>query len=285
MNFEAFLRTAEKNAWKLHGIEVFQDGRVIHRYEKIPDRRYPIYSATKTVTSTAVGIASAEGKFCIEKSVFDYLREDLPNGISEKQLADLKKITIKRLLSMSVKGYPFRPQGEDWLAFSLQFPLENVDKKCFAYSNISAYLVGAAVENAVGEHLMSYLEPRLWAPLRIAKPAYLDCPSGHFYGASGMELTVNEFSRLGQLYLQNGKFDGRRILPSSWVREATSIQQMNREGGYGYFIWKYKDGFRISGKWGQRCFVFPQRGRMITYLADMQQGSDDLVQAMEEYLL
>lgn len=285
MDFAAFIQTAEKNKWNLYGIEIFENNNIIHKYSKEPEKRYPIYSATKTITSTAVGIAVSEGKFSIDASIYDYLHNEIPTELSDKQKKDLKTITIKRLLTMSVQGYPFRPQGENWLEFSLSCPLENVETPVFAYSNIPAYLVGAALEKAVGQHLISWLEPRLFEPLDIKMPVYQNCPSNHFYGASGMELTVHELSKIGQLYLQNGIYQHQKILPFEWVQQATDIQQINREGGYGYFIWKYRNGCRISGKWGQRCYIFPDRGLMITYLSHMEHGSEDITQAVEQYLL
>ena len=97
-----------------------------------------------------------------------------------------------------------------------------------------------------------------------------------------MELTVEELGRLGLLYLKKGEWNGTRILEEEWVKEATSVKTACREGGYGYFIWKYKDGFRITGKWGQRCFVFPDTGITATYLSDMQQQSEDLTAAVME---
>lgn len=285
MQFEQFLKTVKENRWELYGIEVFHKGEIIHKYERAEEKPHPIYSATKTITATAAGLAAGEGRFSVDASVYDYFKDEIPSFLTSAQTEKWKRITIKRLLTMSVPGFPFRPQGEDWLEFSLSCPLEDVETPAFAYSNIPAYLVGAAVEKAVGQHLISYLKPRLFGPLGIENPAYMNCPSGHFYGASGMELTVHELSKIGQLYLQNGYYDGHTVLSSAWVREATKIQQMNQEGGYGYFIWKYKDGYRISGKWGQRCFVFPERQMMITYLSHMEHGSGAVAEAMEDCLL
>lgn len=62
------------------------------------------------------------------------------------------------------------------------------------------------------------------------------------------------------------------------------IQQMNREGGYGYFFWKYRDGFCISGKWKQKCYILPEQERIITFLSDIADDSDDLIQSMEKNL-
>lgn len=282
---EAFIRKTEENNWPVYGIEIFSKGQIACKYDFTSEKRHPIYSATKAFTATAAGIATAEGKFQLDASVYDYLKDEIPADITDEQLDNLRKITIKRLLTMSVPGYPFRPEGEDWLNFCLNFPIPYSETPVFEYSNIPAYLAGAAVEKAVGEHLISYLGARLFEPLGIETPEYLNCPSGHFYGASGMSLTVNELSRLGQLYLQLGQYNNRQILSEAWVREATSVRQMNREGGYGYYFWKYKDGFSINGKWGQKCYVFPAKQLMITYLADFREQPDTARIAMEQDIL
>lgn len=210
MDFTQFIKTIEDNAWAVHGVQVIQGNIVLHQYGDVNGKRYPIYSATKAVTSTAVGIAVDEGKFSIEESIWEYLKEEVPAYASQKQINNLKKITIERLLTMSVGGYPFRPEGTNWLETSLMYPLEQVDTPIFAYSNISAYLVGVALEKVVNEHLISYLTPRLFEPLSIKNPPYGNCPAGHFYGASKMELTVEELGRLGSLYLQKGYFNNER---------------------------------------------------------------------------
>lgn len=95
------------------------------------------------------------------------------------------------------------------MEYSLLYPLENVEEKNFDYSNIPAYLVGVAVAKALGVHLYDYLEERLFDPLGIVKPTYQNCPSGYFYGASGMFLTVPELAKIGQLCLKKVCLRGR----------------------------------------------------------------------------
>lgn len=278
--FKELVKTIEQNHWPVYGLEIRKNGELLQAYGDTKDTRYPIYSATKSFVSTAAGIAVKEGKFSIKESIYDYLKSEVPVYATVAQKEMLKQLTIERLMTMSVKGYPFRAEGDDWLSYSLLYPLEGVETVEFNYSNIPAYLVGVALEKAVGEHLADYLMPRLFEPLGIVKPVYANCPAGHFYGASGMELTVEELDRLGQLYLNGGIWNGERILTECWVKEATSVKTPCREGGYGYFIWKYKDGFRITGKWGKRCFVFPKTGITVTYLSDMQNNSEDLTEAV-----
>ncbi len=283
--FENFIQKVKEHNLSIYGIEVFYKGKVVDKHDFIPVERHPIYSATKAFTSTAVGMAADEGLFSVEASIYDCLKDEIPVDITKKQMNTLRKISIKRLLTMSVPGYPFRAEGYNWMDFSLHYPIEYSEIPSFEYSNIPAYLVGAAVEHAVGEHLIKYLDKRLFKPLGIENVQYTNCPSGHFYGATGMCLTVNEVSRLGQVYLQDGMFHDKQIISSKWVQEATSVQQMNKEGGYGYFFWKYKDGFLISGKWGQKCFIFPKQQLMITYLSDIREGKDVVLRMMEEEIL
>lgn len=269
----------ENKSLKVHGIEIYRDGESLsHFFDE--DKRYPVYSATKTFVSAAVGLAKKEGKLSEEDKLYRFLSEEDIDLVPKSQRENFKRLSLERFLTMSVEGYPFRPQG-DYMQFSLSCPVDYGKKPAFAYSNISAYLVGAAVENAVGEHLISYLKPRLLEPIGIIDPIYTNCPRGHFYGASGMELTVHELGLLGRLYLQKGKWDGCEILSEDWVKSSSSLQINNKDGGYGYFIWISSDSFRISGKWGQKCLVYPEKGLTVTYLSDLPERADEALSLIE----
>ena len=298
INFDPLIHKIKENNWEVHGMEVYYIGHGgksagsdkpcsgqerIYVYGDVTAHRYPIYSATKTITSLAVGMAADEGKMDIGRSVLAYIPEKILSALPEEAKERYQKVTIKRLLTMSVPGFPFRPEGESWLRNSLQYPVEP-EKTVFDYSNVSAYLAGVAAANALEEDLYAYLQRQLFQPLGIENPPFQRCPDGYFYGASGMELTVNELSRIGFVLMDEGLYQGTRILSEKYVKEACGIQQMNREGGYGYFVWKYQDGFRISGKWGQRCYIFPRRGLMVTYLAHMEEGSEQLADCMWEMI-
>lgn len=87
------------------------------------------------------------------------------------------------------------------------------------------------------------------------------------------------------LLYHGGTYEGNRIVSEDYVRRATSVQQMTREGGYGFFFWKYKDGFSINGKWTQKCDVLPKQDKIITFLSDIPDKSDDLILSMEKCIL
>lgn len=285
MDFDAFVKDIRDNSWNVFGVEVYSKGELIHSYGDTHENLHKIYSATKTVLSVAVGIASDEKRFDINRSLLSYLPQDKADGLSGEQKDVFGRITVKRLLTMSVGDFPFRPEGDNYLDFALNTKITAPDERTFNYSNISAYLVGVALTEALGTDLGKYIEDRIFKPLGIDRYEYSRSPEGYFYGASGMELTVHGLSQIGLLLYQRGVYNSQRILSEEYVNEATSIQQMNREGGYGYFIWKYRDGFSINGKLKQKCYVLPAQDLVITYLSHIDDDSHVLVESMEKHIL
>lgn len=280
--FSKFIADIQKSKLNVHGIEIFQNSDIIFRHMRNDDIRYPIYSATKSFTATAVGIAADEGKFSVDAPLCEYLEKKYLQNMPDNLRQAFCKLTVKRFLTMSVKGYPFRPSGDDWLETVLR---TNTDysKASFSYTNVSAYLVGVACENAVGGNLIEYLRSRLFEPIGIEDPTVQYDPQGRFYGATGMYLTVHELGLLGQIYLQKGLFYNKRILSEKWIKEATALQIDNPDGGYGYFFWRNGDHFSISGKWGQKCLIYPQKNLIITYLGDMPEDSGKMQSIAESF--
>ena len=285
MNFDAFVNDIKINEWNVFGTEVYEDGVLTHSWGDTEENLHEIYSATKVVLSIAIGIAIDEGKFDISRPVLDYLPENKTENLSLEQRRIFEKITLQRLMTMSVGDFPFRAEGDSYIDFALNTRISDPDERVFNYNNISAYLAGVALTEALGTDLGPFIEERILIPLGIDRYEYSRCPEGYFYGASGMKLTVNGLSRIGLLLYNKGVFDGKRILSEAYVDEATSVHQMNREGGYGYFIWKYLDGFSVNGKWGQKCYVLPARKIMVSSLAHIEADTTMIRTSLEKYIL
>ena len=285
MNFDAFVKDIEDNNWCVFGTEIYENGVLTHSWGDTTESLHELYSATKTVESVAVGIAYDRGLIDFNKSILDYLPKENVEKLSESQTEVFKKVTIQRLLTMSVDGIPFRAEGDSWIDFALSSKIQNPDDKVFNYNNINVYLVGVALTEILGEDLGGFIEREIFKPLGITDYEYERGPEGYFYGASQMKLTVHDLSKIGLLLYNKGVYDGQRIVSEEYVDMATSIQQMNREGGYGYYIWKYRDGFSINGKWKQKCYVLPERGIIVTYLSHIEDDSHDLLDSMEKNIL
>ncbi len=284
-DFEGFTEEIKRQGWNVHGAELWLDGKLVASFGDTGKTRFPVYSVTKAVTSIAVGMAADDGLLSVNDLLLQHLPEKYVRAMGSDQRKTYEYITLRRLMTMSVAGYPFAIDGEAWLEDALSIPLSLPEKLSFNYSNVSAYLVGAAAAEAISERLDQYLNRRLFTPLGIPDPPCRFSPEGYFYGASGLELTVNELSRIGLMLSAGGIYEGKRILSEAYVKEAVSVQQMNREGGYGYFFWKYRDGFSMNGKWGQKCYVLPERKMIVTFLSQLENGSDMVRKCMEKYLL
>lgn len=258
---EKLIESLESSGLDIHGIHMIHQGKTVLHHAFDDDKPYPIYSAAKSVTALAFALAWDDKAVAPEMAVVPFLDGgyEFPEGF--------KELTFERLLTMTAGKFPFRPQGDDWLRYILSADVDYSDRS-FNYSNIPAYLVGAACENAVGQSLMEFLTKRLFEPLGIAAPKYSTCPHGHFYGATGMEMSVEDLAKLGQLCLDGGSYNGRQLISSRSISQAVSPHVPAGDDSYGYFFRAAGDHFSMVGKWGQRCMVFPQRQLVAAYLAD-----------------
>ena len=276
MDFTSFVNDIETNGWNVFGTEVYENGRLIHSWGDTQDGIHEIYSATKAVLSVAFGIFYDRGLIGLDDPILKYISALAKKG--------WEKVTVRRLLTMSLLELPFRPEGENWIQFSLNCDI-NPDERGFNYSNICTYLVGVALANILGSDLGKFIEDEIFAPLNICDYEYTRSPEGYFYGASGMKLCVHDLSKFGLLLMNKGVYEGKRIVSEEYVELATSVQQMNREGGYGFYIWKYRDGYSINGKWKQKCYILPSDGIIVTYLSHIEDDSKDLLKSMEKNIL
>lgn len=270
--YQRFIHSIMAAGLDVHCVEIFHRGKIVLKHCFHEDKPYPIYSATKSVTAAAVLIAQGEGKLDIADELYKYLDSKYTDIIPE----EFKRLKFTDFMTMTAAPYPFRPQNaaelvccpneKDWLENILKLPIDYSDRR-FNYSNIPAYLVSAACENAVDRPLADHLATRLFEPLGWGRPVFQTSPEGHFYGATGMELTVSQLARLGQLFLQKGRWDGVQLIPEELALQAVCPKVVTEGDSYGYFFWVSDNTFEISGKWGQCCVVCPQKQLMVTYLS------------------
>jgi hypothetical protein len=142
-------------------------------------------------------------------------------------------------------------------------------------------MLSAIVQRLTGRTLLEYLRPRLLDPLGIQQATWESCPRGINAGGWGLSVTTDSIARFGQLYLQRGRWNGRQLIPESWVAEATAAQVSNGsspasdwEQGYGYQFWRCRHGaYRGDGAFGQFCVVMPAQEAVLAItagVADMQ---------------
>ena len=161
------------------------------------------------------------------------------------------------------------------MRYTLSRPFTFTPGEKFVYNNAGPYLMGVLIQRRAGCDLVSYLMPRLFAPLRITRPMWEQDPLGYTFGAGGLFLNCTELHRFGQFCLQLGNWEGKQLLDSDYLKEATKKQQENGDGtgyggsGYGYLFWRGEhNSARADGKYGQLSILLPEKDSVITLLAE-----------------
>ncbi len=281
-NFNLLVGRIKSNGWNVHGIELISEGELVDSYGDTKSL-YPLYSATKTILALAVGIAWDRGVFNLDEAVTKYIPASIIEGMSECQKKLFDKVTIRRLMTMSVKGFAFRPEGDSYLKFALDSSIDP-DVDCFEYSNISAYLVGVALTFVVGD-VGEFIEKELLLPLGITSYNYERCPDGFFYGASKMFMSVSDLSRLGLLVSNHGIYDGKRILSDEYIQEMTKVYRRTEHNGYGLLTWINDKCCYFKGKNEQRCFISFCENKVISYLSEIEGNNGELDACVQELLI
>jgi len=298
----SFFQALEQTKHEMHSFMLIRHGQVVSEgwwSPYGPEFNHTLYSLSKSFTSTAVGFAVSEGKLRVDDRVVSFFPKNLPADVSE----NLAALRVKDLLTMSVgnadKSTNAMVEQENWVKFFLGLPIGRPPGRTFMYDSAATYMLSAIVQQVTGQKLVDYLEPRLFEPLGIGGATWETCPHDINVGGWGLSLQTESLAKFGQLYLQKGIWNGRQILPASWVSEATTfkIQQpppvkTNRPQdqndwlqGYCYQFWRCThNGFRGDGAFGQFTIVLPEQDAVIAITSETSdmQGQLDLIW---EYLL
>jgi CubicO group peptidase (beta-lactamase class C family) len=231
-----------------------------------------LFSLSKSFTSTAIGIAQAEGLLNINDKVTSFFPDETPKDAS----GNLQAMRIRDLLSMNT-GHNndatdrMRQDTISWVKGFLSLPVEHKPGTHFVYNSAATYMLSAIIQKTTGKTLLDYLTPRLFEPLGILQPTWETSPGGISIGGWGLKVRTKDIAQLGQLYLQKGMWQGKQLIPSAWVEEATKKQTSNGsnpdsdwEQGYGYQFWRCRyDLYRGDGAFGQYCIVFPKQDAVL----------------------
>ena len=284
--FEDYIREVSQQGLDIHGICVRQHNQVLGQFHWWDGRRADINSCSKSVLSLALGIAIGEGYIGLDERIIDVLSRLAPENPSE----NLSKITVRHLITMTPGYAGYILPGwqrdweldKDWAHYCLHQEVVNCPGEKFIYNNASAILTARAIQERTGEKLVDWLKPRLFEPLNIPNPQWHTCPLGYTAGTGGLFLNIEEMSRIGQLCLDNGVWEGKQLVPTDYIRTATSRQVSNEghpmcsgpddQSGYGYFFWMTQDPntFDAYGMYGQHIYVFRKLDAVVTVAAHLE---------------
>ncbi len=260
--------------YRVLGLKISQQGKLIAEWHFEPEARRNIYSASKSFTSAAVGFAVQEGLLSLDEPLTEAFKEDMPKLIGP----NLSKAKVRDLLTMCLGQKQMalasteRPlyKEDDWVKMSLAIPFDYAPGTHFVYNNVGPYLAGVLVQRRAQCNLVAYLTPRLFAPLGIKRPTWEEDRQGLNFGAGGLMLTLSELHRFGQFYLNEGEWDGKQLLSKQWIRDSSAPADVDF---YGYLFWRGKyNSYRADGKFSQISMILPEKGAVITFVSECRDG-------------
>jgi CubicO group peptidase (beta-lactamase class C family) len=273
-----------------HSLMLVRRGQVIAEGWWAPydaDRVHLLYSLSKSFTSSAAGFAVTEGLLDLDDTVLSHFPE-LDSEITDPRT---RRMRIRHLLAMAsghreetIDRAVNKDPGNIVRGF-LMLPPDEEPGTIFAYNQPCTYTVARIVERVSGTTLTEYLRPRLLDPLGISGVGWIADHTGKELGFSGLHARTEAIAALGQLYLQQGEWQGQQLLPATWVADATRSHVSNGsnpasdwEQGYGFQFWMARHGYRGDGAFGQFCVVLPEHDVVLamTGQSEDMQGVLDL---------
>ena len=265
----------------MHGFVIVRHGKVIAEGSWKPfdtlNETHMLYSHSKSFTSSAIGLLADRGKIDLDERIVDIFSNEVPAKVSE----NLAQLRVRDLLTMNVgkKDHLLR-DGGDWVKEFLSKDFFRKPGTGFKYDSDATYMLAAIVEKKSGMKMMDYLQKNMFDQIGITK-AWTTCsPQGIPCGGWGMNMTTRELARFGQLYLNRGRWDGKRVLSSDWVSLATTRQTWSGwqnvgvkalgegtdwEQGYGFQFWRCRHGaYRADGAGGQYTVVIPEKDMVVS---------------------
>jgi CubicO group peptidase (beta-lactamase class C family) len=280
-----FIEAADKQVNAMHSFMLVRHGHVVAEGWWSPydaNTRHSMYSLSKSFTSTAVGLAVAEGKFSVDDTVLKFFPDEAPPDPS----ANLRAMRVSDLLRMNtgqhaeeMSKFSFE-SSQPLVKLFLSMPVAHKPGTHFWYNTPATFMCSAIVQKTTGQTVLDYLKPRLFDPLGIEGPTW-EMKQQYSFGGSGLAIRTEDIAKFGQLYLQRGQWNGKQLVPTSWIDAATTRQTSNGSNptsdwdqGYGYQFWRCRnDVYRGDGAFGQFCIVMPEKDAVIAITSgtrDMQ---------------
>lgn len=302
----------EKEKLNVFGIAVRQHGQLLDTHDiGVPKGRIQLYSASKTWTAMAIGIAEGEGRLTIDDRLADIFSGDLPEDTAE----GFEKLRVRHLLQMGT-GHAVCPtsrvrekleaEGKDitqtnysdyWFdAFCREPIVHEPDEGWYVYNNGATYMLSCIITKLTGLSLRDYLMPRVFEPLKIEDPHWDADSKGRSLGATGLHLNTEELSRGGQLLLNGGVWEGKQLIPEAYVHEMSEKHIDNSNGvnldpeasaGYCFQMWRctYPGAYRMDGFGAKYCIQLPDLDAVAAITSHETRHGYDILRAVWDTLV
>jgi CubicO group peptidase (beta-lactamase class C family) len=257
---------------------VFRNGRLVaEAYPDNPgdiDAIYNIQSATKSFTSIMTGVAIQEEKISsIDEKLYSIYPECFDSDVNKQSITIKDALTMQAGLEFVNETHTLKlyETESNSTAYVLSQKRLYASGTVMSYNDGAPHLVSKAIEKKTGLTLCEYANQKLFAPLGITDWKWEKAQDGTTFGAFSLFLKPRDFGKIGQLLLQNGKWNNLPIIDSTYLSEATSKKvnaNFNNEP-YGYYFWIFPEfeGYAARGHGGQFLLVVPGKNLVVVYTA------------------
>jgi len=261
-----------------HGLIVQRHGRRVLEAYWSPHRAGQarlVYSLSKSFTAAALGLAVGDGLLSVDDPVERHL-PDLLAGADDRT----RRMRVRHLASMTSGHHDetlldaFVADPSDAVRGFFSLPAEHEPGTWFAYNQPPVLAISEILHRLTGERLVEQLRTRLLDPLGIHDLRWYEYRPGVDLGFSGVFTDLDAVARFGQLHLDGGIWNGRRILPDGWTAQASHRQITNAHmaepdwsRGYGFLFWMCRHGYRGDGAFGQYMVVLPEHDAVIAFFS------------------
>lgn len=279
-----YVLTLEESRLATHNILMMRHGKVIYEAYWEPfhkDFLHRMYSVSKCFVSLAIGFLLQEGKLSLDDTISKYFPDEAANQTDE----NMRNQTIRHMLMMATAKPP-KKWFHDHPADRVRHYFDNDSKESrpagtvFQYDSNGSFVLGALVERLTGKKLLDYLRNCFLDEIGFSKDAYfLTCPGGHSWADSGLLCTPADLLLVAQFVMQEGVWNGKQLLDSAYIKEATKKQIdnsiLNTEEwdthGYGYQFWRTHDNsYLFNGMGCQFALCVPEKDLILVYNGDNQ---------------
>lgn len=275
----------EKSGLDIHSLLIVRNGYLIaegYFYPYKKEYRHILNSETKSITSALVGLALEDGFIkSVDQKVVDFFPDMKIANLDDRK----KNLTVRNLLTMTA-GLDWEESGaygavhdtntqmwaqENQLQFVLDRPMKEEPGKSFYYNSGASHVLSAIVQKTTGKTSLEYAAERIFKPLGITDISWGADRQGINSGSSRIFMKPEDLAKYGYLYLQNGMWEGKQLIPEKWVMESTAKQVDTPDGlagryGYGYQWWQNKfGGYSARGFGGQYLFVIPEYNMVVVF--------------------
>ena len=278
---------------EVNSVIVIRHGYIVYeKYFRAPwnkDRIHNIYSCTKSVMGSLVGIAVQQGKI---KSLNDKMLHYFSNRTIQNLDERKKSITLLNLMTMkggfdwAERTYPYSDPRNPWIQalrsndtiqFVLDRPMATQPGTVWAYNGGYSQIFSAIVTDKTGMNTMDFAKKNLFSPLGITKFIWRTDRQGLYDAGGGLSMTPRDMAKYGYLIMNKGMWDGKQIIPADFVAESIKTQTaFNANSGYGYESWWTipLDGYYYAaGIRGQRIYVMEKQDMIVVTTGNLPEDS------------